>query len=249
MIIKEPSSLSDPTSYKSVQQRPDAANWIAAEDSELTNIIQHGVWEVAEKRPGENALDTMYVYRSKKDANGIVVKKKAQLCVLGNRPVEGINYNETFAPTGCDALLQLLLTIAASEDFEVDQMDVCCAFLNGLTDMRIFIKPPKGVNIALKPNEGLLLKKSLYGLKQIPRCWYKALSTFFSDLHFTPTSSNPCLFISSNTSNPVLIFVHVDDLIITGKKIKPIKASLRTRFKMHDLGPCKWVLGMRITRD
>lgn len=115
--------------------------------------------------------------------------------------------------------------------------------------MGIFIKPPKGVKLNLRPTEGLLLKKSLYGLKQSPRCWYKALSAFFSDINFKPTQSDPCLFILTDPLNPVLIFVHVDDLIITGRNIGPTKDALRSRFEMHDLGPCQWVLGMRIARD
>lgn len=249
LIVEEPSSLANPTSYEQVRQRANAAEWIAAEDSELHDITRHGVWEIAKKEPHEKCLDTIYVYRTKRDANGVSVKKKARLCVLGNRQVEGINYNETFAPTGCDASLRLLLMIAASENFELDQMDVRCAFLNGLTDMRIFIRPPKGVKIDLKPNQGLLLKKSLYGLKQSPRCWYKALSSFFSGINFLPSHSDPCLFISADPSNPVLIFVHVDDLVITGQDIKPVKEALKSKFEMHNLGPCEWVLGMRVSRN
>lgn len=74
---------------------------------------------------------------------------------------------------------------------------------------------------------------------QSPRCWYKALSSFFSEINFLPTDSDPSLFISSNTSNPVLIFVHVDNLVIAGQNISPVKEALKSKFKMHDLGPCK----------
>lgn len=144
------------------------------------------MWEVAKKLPHKKPLDTIYVYQSKKNANGDVVKKKACLCVLGNRQVEGINYNKTFAPTGRDSSLRLLLMIAASQNFKLNQMDVRCAFLNGLANMRVFIKPPKGVKVDLKPTKGLLLKKSLYGLKQSPQCWYKDLSSFFSEIDFQP---------------------------------------------------------------
>lgn len=105
LIVEEPLSLSDPTSYKDVRRRPDAADWIAAKDVELSNIVRHGVWEVAEMEAGKRALDTIYVYQSKKDTDRTVVKKKAWLCVLGNCQVEGINYNKTFAPTGRDTSL------------------------------------------------------------------------------------------------------------------------------------------------
>lgn len=81
--------------------------------------------------------------------------------------IEGVDYSDTFAPTGQLSSLRTCLSISATEDLEVIQMDAVGAFLNGVPEENLYIKPPQGyvcktqgVNIVLQ------LKKSLYGLKQ-----------------------------------------------------------------------------------
>jgi hypothetical protein len=41
----------------------------------------------------------------------------------------------------------------------------------------------------------------------------------------------------------------VDDLVIVGPNVGFLKTTIKSRFEMDDLGECKWVLGMRVTRD
>lgn len=129
-------------------------------------------------------------------------------------------------------------------------MDAVGAFLNGVPDEVLFIKPPKGytckkkgVNIVLK------LKKSLYGLKQSPRCWYKQLKDFFTSINFKASSADPCFFISSEPGWKCGVYVHVDDLSIMGQNTKRFKTLISERFEMEDLGPCTYFLGMRIERN
>jgi hypothetical protein len=59
--------------------------------------------------------------------------------------------------------LRILLTIAASQDLEIIQADVEGAYLNGNLDVDIYMEYPEGVKPRAGCN-GLLLKKSLYGL-------------------------------------------------------------------------------------
>lgn len=93
------------------------------------------------------------------------------------------------------------------------------------------------------------LNKSLYGLKQSPRCWYNTLKLFFLSIDFEPAPSDPCLFTLKNSTALTFIFVHVDDLIIGGSAVPETKEKIRRQFDMEDLGECAWILGMRVSRD
>jgi hypothetical protein len=63
-------------------------------------------------------------------------------------------------------------------------MDVKCAFLNGLPDKDLIIKVPEGISIELPHGHGLKLQKSLYSLKQSPRCWYWLLKELVTSFNF-----------------------------------------------------------------
>jgi hypothetical protein len=108
--------------------------------------------------------------------DGELLKYKARLCVQGFCQIEGIDYEDTFAPTGRLASLRTLLGIAAANNFQVEQMDVRCAFLKGVPKEEIFLKVPDGVDIDVPHGHGLKLQKLLYGLKQSPPCWYPSTS-------------------------------------------------------------------------
>jgi hypothetical protein len=143
----------------------------------------------------------------------------------------------------------MVLGLAAIHDFDIQQMDVKCAFLNGVPEEDVFIKVPEGVGVKLPSGHGLKLQKSLYGLKQSPRCWYKSLKDFFVSVNFQPSSVDPCLFIHQDPSRFCCVYIHVDDLVIVGPDVTFLKTAIKSRFEMDDLGDCKWVLGMRVTRD
>ncbi|KAI7943896.1 hypothetical protein MJO28_011424 [Puccinia striiformis f. sp. tritici] len=249
IIVGEPTSPKDPITYAQAIGRLDGEEWLIAIGVEIDNIKRHEVWVVTPLVPGTKELDTVWVFKRKYDADGKLLKYKARLCVRGFRQIEGVNYNHTFAPTGRVATLRMMFGLAASRDWDIQQMDVKCAFLNGIPDEDIFIKVPDGVNIELPPGYGLKLQKSLYGLKQSPRCWYKALKDFFTSINFKPAGADPCLFIHQDSTRPCFVFVHVDDMVIFGPDVQFFKDHIKSRFEMEDLGECIWVLGMRVTRN
>ncbi|MBW0555865.1 hypothetical protein O181_095580 [Austropuccinia psidii MF-1] len=101
--------------------------------------------------------------------------------------------------------------------------------------------------------EGTCLKlvKSLYGLKQSPRCWYKRLSEVFNTLVFGVNDADPCLFVKWEGTNPIMVFVHVDDMVIGGDSalVLKFKQDIQKYFKMEDLGEIVYVLGIKVTRN
>lgn len=131
-------------------------------------------------------------------------------------------------------------------------MDAIAAFLNGIPKEVIYLRIPEGMHIENRtPRTVLLVNKSLYVLKQSPRCWYDDLRAFLDTIHFKASISDPCLFISNDKDNPCFVHVHVDDMTIIGKldAINAFKTQISHRFGMEDLSEATAILGMSISHD
>ena len=108
----------------------------------------------------------------------------------------------------------------------------------------------------VKPGEEHLvcrLKRSIYGLKQSPRCWNHALDGRLKEMGFKQTSSDPCIYVSTDSEGEMFIIaVYVDDIILGGRsesKMEEVKKELSQQFKMKDLGPLHHFLGVTVTQD
>jgi hypothetical protein len=92
--------------------------------------------------------------------------------------VEGLEFGETFAHVARLEAIRILLAFVASKGFNLYQMDVKSAFLNGVIQEEVFVRQPLGFMNPKYPNRVYKLSKALYGLKQAPWAWYTRLKTF-----------------------------------------------------------------------
>ena len=130
-------------------------------------------------------------------------------------------------------------------------MDVGTAFLNGHLEEEIYMEQPEGY---IKPGQEHLvckLKRSIYGLKQSPRCWSKAFTKFMKDIGFKQSTSDPCVFVRSRQDLEILA-VYVDDLILiteSTESMDELKQALKTRYKMKDMGELSYILGISVVQE
>ena len=110
-------------------------------------------------------IDTKWVYRNKLNENGQVTRKKSRLVCKGYAHIEGIDFEETFAPISRMEAICLLLAYACSKNVKVYQMDVKSSFLNGELEEEVYIEQPKGFQLSENIDNVCKLKKALYGLK------------------------------------------------------------------------------------
>ena len=113
-------------------------------------------------------------FKKKTDADGNVTVYKARLVAKGFRQVQGVDYDETFSPVAMLKFVRIMLAITAFYDYEIWQMDVKTAFLNGFLKELYMIQQkgfvdPKGANKVCK------LQRSIYGLVQASRSGIYAL--------------------------------------------------------------------------
>jgi hypothetical protein len=133
-------------------------------------------------------------------------------------------------------------------------MDVTTAYLQSKLEKPVPMRPPKGYE-RNGPNGRpmvMLLKRSLYGLKQSGNNWNRCIDAWFKGQGFNPGNADLCLYIKKDRNGHIVMIVclYVDDLMIvapTDEHIEAFKAEIKKAFSMKDLGPLKYLLGMEIT--
>src|SRR5579871_807696 len=226
--------------------------WEDAMKLELESIKKNDTWTLTTLPPGRTAIGSKWVYRLKYNTDGVIDRYKARIVAKGYSQKEGIDYTETFAPVTKFASIRLLLAIAAKEDYEIHQMDVQSAFLNGELDEEIYMKQPEGFIEEGKENLVCRLHKSLYGLKQAGRTWYNKLHESLVEIKFSRYNADYSIYYYKEKSTKVIISVYVDDLILISNNLpylQEIKKKLEEIFAMKDLGEISGYLGIRIRRN
>jgi len=145
-------------------------DWVLAMQEELNNFERNQVWTLVE-RPNTNVIGTKLVFHNKQDENGVVTRNKTRLVAQGYTQVEGLDFDETFAPVARLESIRMLFAFAAHNNFKLHEMDVKSAILNGPIQELVYVEQPPGFEDPKFPNHIYKLQKALYGLKQAPRAW------------------------------------------------------------------------------
>jgi hypothetical protein len=103
----------EPATFK--QAEGDQA-WQQAMKEELRSMEENQTWELVDLPAWHKAIGLKWVYKLKKDAQGIIVKHKARLVVKGYVQKEGVDYKEVFAPVAHLDSVMLPLALAAQEN-------------------------------------------------------------------------------------------------------------------------------------
>lgn len=237
-----------PETYKEAVKRDDRANWLNAMASEMNSLKQNDVWTLCELPKHKKALPCKWVFRIKQNPDGSIEKYKARLVVKGFKQQKGIDYNQTFSPVARMATVRALISVAAKENLYLMQFDVSTAFLNGKLTEEIYMQQPDGFSD--NTSNVCRLKKSLYGLKQSPRCWNSCFAEILLQRGFEQNPADCCLYTKKIENKKILIALYVDDGLVAATD-----KELANQF-LQELGetlkittkPASFYLGIEIER-
>lgn len=243
----------EPANYQEAISCPDTDRWRSAMTEELKSLETNGTWEIVPRPENRAIISSKWVYKLKLNGAGEVVRYKARLVARGFTQVFGMDYNETYAPVTRLETIRLLMALAVEKDWEIRQIDVKTAYLNGELDEEIYMEPPPGYDVP----EGHVLRllKALYGLKQAGRQWYKKLKDTMKKFGLKQVMNDPHTFVFSKVIGGIkkylIIPIYVDDLIPVGDKLltDDFEAWIPKYFDVTIIGDASLFLGIRVTRD
>ena len=184
----------DPITVREAVNSEDSKLWKKAMVEEMDALDKNEAWDIVELPAGRKSVGSKWLFKKKFNAEGKVEKYKAQLVEKGYSQVERIDFGEIFSPVAKLTYIRFLLSIAATFDLEVEQMDVKTTFLHGDLEEEIYMKQPEGFVVKGKKELVCKLKKSLYGLKQSPRMWYQKFDTYILGLGFVRSRVDHCVY-------------------------------------------------------
>jgi len=240
--------------YEEARTRGDWPKWQEAIRVELASLNANKTWSLVDRPAGTNVVDCKWVLRIKKNAAGEVEKYKARLVARGFTQIYGVDFYETYAPVARLASFRLVLAMANREGWPIDCFDFDSAFLNSTLsdDEVIYLEQPKDFAEGDPKRRVFRLHKALYGLKQGAKNWYDALRKALEDLGFHRSEADHGVFWRDIAEGKVVLAVHVDDCLVTAKSqdlLDKFKKEVNGKYKMTDLGACRWLLGIKIDRD
>ena len=245
-------SEDDPINYKEALEDVDVQEWQKAMDREMESMYSNSVWSLVEAPKGVKPIVCKWIYKRKRGSDGKVETFKARLVAKGYTQKEGIDYEETFSPVAMLKSIRILLAVAASLDYEIWQMDVKTAFLNGNLNEDIYMQQPEGFKAKGKEHMVCKLQRSIYGLKQASRSWNIRFDQAITSFGFEKSPDEPCVYKRIQAQKVVFLVLYVDDILLIGNDkqvLSGVKDWLHKQFDMKDLGEANHILGIKLIRD
>lgn len=213
----------EPQSYHDAITCTDKNGWLEAIKEELNAHQQNGTWKVVPLPKNVKEITAKWIFKIKDQDIENNKRYKARLVARGFSQVEGIDYGEIFSPVVRMDSIRLLFAIVAQFELQFVQFDITTAFLNGFIKEELYLSPPEGLDVPVGHSCKLL--RSLYGLKQSPRCWNERFKSILTSFQMKQSVSDPCVFVSTKVE-PLYLALYVDDGLIIAKSSELIQSLL-----------------------
>ena len=244
----DPTSDTDPSIYEAAIQHRD---WRTAIDNEKSALQQKCTWKPYVLPLGSHALTAKWVFKTKWDIVGKILKLKAYLVVRGFQQRCGIDYKEVFVPIAKWNTIRGIIAMVASVSWPLLHLDVVTTFFNDDFIEWVYLQIPHGFESPNINRKVLPLFKSLYSLHQAPRAWFNKINFFLRKLRMQRIEADYSLYFLRDDERIVLLLLYVDDLLLIGSnglKITWIKEKLMQKFDMSELGFLHIYLGVECIR-
>jgi hypothetical protein len=227
-------------------------NWHAAMLKEFNALLRIGTWSLIPCPAGANVVSGKWIFWHKLNPDGSLSRYKARWVLRGFTQQAGVDYGETFSPVVKPATIRVVLALATSRGWPINQLDIKNAFLHGNLTETVYSQQPLGFIDSALPSHVCRLNKSLYGLKQAPRTWFTRFTSYLASLGFLASKCDSSLFILRRGDTLAYVLLYIDDIILTANTstlLRSIISTLSSEFSMTDLGDLHHFLGINVHRN
>nr|GEX49305.1 retrotransposon protein, putative, Ty1-copia subclass [Tanacetum cinerariifolium] len=225
---------------------------VEVEEHKIQSMIDNMVWVLVVLPPGCKTVRSKWIFKKKTDMDGIVHTYKSRHVEKGYTQLYRVDYEETFSLVAKIRAIRILISIAAYYDYEIQQMDVKNAFLNGYLNEDIYMVQPEGFVDPNHSRKVCKLQRSIYVLKQASWSLNKRFDEEIKKFGFAQKLDEPCVYQKAIEGNVTFLILYVDDIIIKGNYIpslQSVKDYIGKCFAMKDLEEATFILGIKIYRD
>ena len=210
----------EPKTFREAWDHPDVESrekWREAIRKEFRDMLKRGVWRHVNRKDipsGRRLIGCKWVFKIKR--NGIF---RARLVALGYSQIPGVDFTDNFAPVVNDVTYRVILTRMLIEGWKSRIVDVETAFLYGDLEEEIYMETAEGYKEfggTIEDDECFLLIRSIYGLVQAARQFWKKFVKSLEEKGFETSQADPCLLYRKNQNGTCIIIMYVDDMLIIG---------------------------------
>lgn len=220
--------------------------WRGAMCHEMDAFAQNQIFDLVPRPPNRNIIGCRWLLPT-----GSLGRCKARLVTKWYNQEYGRDYTATFSPVIKSTTIHLILDIAVSRSWPIQQLDVNNAFLQGTLNEEVYMEQPPSFVDSDNPTHVCRLRKAVYRLKQAPRAWYLELITYLLSIGFRNSQADASMFVLHRGNHYTYLLVYVDDILITGSNtpfIQHVLSLLVERFSVKDPEDLNYFFGLEAHR-
>ena len=226
---------------------PDKIKWQEAMRNEMKSLQENHVWDIVEQPKTRKLLVVNGCSSSRPtltaQSNGTSLDSWLKV-FLKNSEVIMMRHLAQW-------LVRTVISLATQHGLQSQQTDVTTAFLNGDLQEEVYMKQPEGFEVNFREESLCKLNRSIYGLRQSPRCWNTVLDNKLKKMGFVQTNGDHCVYITSH-GEMCIILVQCDDLLLackSEKRMVEIKEELAKQFVMKEMSKVHHFLGVKVIQN
>jgi hypothetical protein len=225
------------------------------EDADALELMQHHdlrTYEIVDRDEvpkGTPILKSKWIREKKLNPDGSIEKYKSRLVVMGLSWI--MDYGPTFSSTARPETINTIYAWTASEDWELNKIDMKVFFLHGELDKPVYMTQPKGYEAG--KDKVCKVYKSIYGMPNASRVSAKKLYGVLKDAGYVQCKSDENAFVLKDEEGKTiaLIAIHVDDMLISTKtqaEFDRLAEQLMKTYGVKKLAPDVY-LGVQVQRN
>ena len=260
IVLIPSNTLYTPNTLEEAFSCPDHEHWRIAHQTEHTRLDKRTCYEILPEgtKPPKPPIKSKYTFRITVRPDG-TLKYRVRLVACGYSQIQGVDYDETYAPTAKYISFCIIMHLAAVFGWLIEGLDVELAFIESEIDSEIYMTLPKGATQTSTDSKRaavvVRLLRSLYGLKQAGELWYTRVKSILLSDGYTCLKHDKCIFIKrdNETGELTIVICYVDDVLYIGNSQRQITQSINHFRKnvtaITNMGNVTRYIGIDITRN